>query len=202
MPNDTATPPTVQHEHRSRLLQALALVLADKGYAEVTIADMVRQAGVSKRSFYEHFSSKEDCFLAMYRAVSASALRTLSDALPPDRPWQSQVEDAFFAYFSHLARSPRLLRALFVEVHHLGPSGMAVRREVMQQLADFMLLTVNGDPGHGRKPPPQVLSRTMAMAAVGAINELLLDAIERGTVDGLPQLAPNAAAVVQRLARA
>ena len=52
----------------------MATVSAEKGLAVTTIADIVREAGVSKRTFYEHFDGKEACFLALYRAVSASAL--------------------------------------------------------------------------------------------------------------------------------
>lgn len=194
----TTPPTTLENEHRVRLLQALGTALADKGFAATTIADIVREAGVSKRTFYEHFVSKEDCFLALYRAVSASALHTLRQALQPDRPWRSQVETALGAYFAHLSAGPRLLRTLFVEVHHLGDAGARVRREVMQHLADFMLQTVNrSDAGSA---PSRALSPAMAMAAVGAINELVLLAIERHQEAGLNQLTATASAIVRALA--
>lgn len=186
------------HEHRNRLLEAMGSSAADRGFAATTIADIVREAGVSKRTFYEHFISKEACFLALYRAVSASALRTLSDSVRPERPWHHQIESALDAYFAHLSAGPRLLRTLFVEVHHLGEDGARVRREVMQHLADFMLQTVNRqDPCGGRSPE---LSPTMAVAAVGAINELVLQAIERGEAEQLTRLTPAASEVVRALA--
>lgn len=191
---------TLQHEHRVRLLQALGTVSADKGIAAATIADIVREAGVSKRTFYEHFSSKEDCFLALYRAVSASALRTLRDALQPERPWHSQIETALGAYFIHLSAGPRLLRTLFVEVHQLGEQGAAVRREVMQHLAVFMLQTVNRSAPGG--VTGRTLSPTMAMAAVGGINELVLQAIERHEEADLTALTTAASEVVRALAHA
>lgn len=189
---------TLQHEHRVRLLQALGAASADKGFAATTIADIVREAGMSKRTFYEHFSSKETCFLALYRAVSASALRTLSDSLQPDRPWHSQVESALDAYFMHLSAGPRLLRTLFVEVHHLGAEGAAVRREVMQHLADFLLEAVNKPGPDG--VPVRTLTPTMAMAAVGGINELVLQAIECGEEADLTRLTAPASAIVRALA--
>jgi AcrR family transcriptional regulator len=138
MCNAIIAPENLEQEHRGRILQALGIAAAEKGFVATTIADIVRQAGMSKRTFYEHFNSKEACFLALYRAVSASALRTLSDSLKSGRPWHSQLETALHAYFAHLSAGPRLLRTLFVEVHHLGEQGAAVRREVMQHLADFM----------------------------------------------------------------
>lgn len=185
-------------EHRTRLLQAMGSSAADRGFAATTIADIVREAGVSKRTFYEHFVSKEACFLALYRAVSASALRTLSESVRSEKPWHHQIETALNAYFGHLSAGPRLLRTLFVEIHHLGDEGALVRREVMQHLADFLLQTVNSSSG-GLVASP-ALSPTMAMAAVGGINELVLMAIERGEAEQLTRLTPAASEIVRALA--
>lgn len=186
--DDTSVP----NEHRGRLLQAMATVAAAQGLAATSIAAVVAEAGVSKRTFYEHFTDKDACFLELYRAASASALRTLREAVRPELPWQDQVEHALGAYFAHLASGPQLIRMLFVEIHHLGPAGALVRREVMQHLADFMLETINADD--------EVLTPTMAVAAVGGIQELVLQAIERGEAAQLDRLAPNASAVVRLLA--
>lgn len=185
-------------EHRTRLLQAMGSSAADRGFAGTTIADIVREAGVSKRTFYEHFASKEACFLALYRGLSASALRTLSESVRPEKPWHHQIETALNAYFGHLSAGPRLLRTLFVEIHHLGDEGALVRREVMQHLADFLLQTVNS-PSGGLVASP-ALSPTMAMAAVGGINELVLMAIERGEAEQLTRLTPAASEIVRALA--
>ena len=72
----------------------------------------------------------------------------------------------------------------------------------MAQFADFVLETVNGGPGSGGVPLSQVLTPTMALAAVGGINELVMLAIERGEVDRLQELTPSASAVVRLLTRA
>lgn len=193
--SDTVQP---EPEHRTRLLQAMGSSAADRGFAATTIGDIVREAGVSKRTFYEHFVSKEACFLALYRAVSASALRTLSESVRPEKPWHQQIETALNAYFGHLSAGPRLLRTLFVEIHHLGDEGAVVRREVMQHLADFLLQTVNSPSGGVAASP--ALSPTMATAAVGGINELVLMAIERGEAEQLIRLTPAASEIVRALA--
>jgi AcrR family transcriptional regulator len=184
----------VPNEHRARLLQAMASVAAAQGLAATSIAAVVAEAGVSKRTFYEHFADKDACFLALYRAASASALRTLRESVQAERPWQDQVEHALGAYLAHLAAGPQLIRMLFVEIHHLGPAGATVRREVMQHLADYMLETINADAA--------VLTPTMAMAAVGGIHELVLQAIERGEAAQLERLTASASAVVRLLAGA
>lgn len=182
------------NEHRARLLQAMANVAAAQGLAATSIAAVVAEAGVSKRTFYEHFADKDACFLELYRAASASALRTLRDSVQSERPWQDQVEHALGAYLEHLSAGPQLIRMLFVEIHHLGAAGAQVRREVMQHLADFMLETINTQA--------PVLTPTMAMAAVGGIHELVLQAIERGEAAQLDRLTPSAGAVVRLLAAA
>ena len=181
-------------EHRARLLQAMAHVAAAQGLAATSIAAVVAAAGVSKRTFYEHFADKDACFLELYRAASASALRTLRGSVQPERPWQDQVEHALGAYLEHLAAGPQLIRMLFVEIHQLGPTGASVRREVMQHLADYMLETINASG--------VVLTPTMAMAAVGGIHELVLQVIERGEAAQLERLTPSASAVVRLLAGA
>jgi AcrR family transcriptional regulator len=182
------------NEHRARLLQAMAHVAAAQGLAATSIAAVVAEAGVSKRTFYEHFADKDACFLELYRAASASALRTLRASVQVGRPWQDQVEDALGAYLAHLSAGPQLIRMLFVEIHQLGPTGASVRREVMQHLADYMLETINASG--------VALTPTMAMAAVGGIHELVLQAIERGEAAQLERLTPSASAVVRLLAGA
>lgn len=184
--------PAVSNEHRARLLQAMASVAAAQGLAATSIAAVVAEAGVSKRTFYEHFADKDACFLELYRAASASALQTLRASVQSERPWQDQVEFALGAYLGHLASGPQLIRMLFVEIHQLGDAGAQVRREVMQHLADYMLETINVEH--------KVLSPTMAMAAVGGIQELVLQAIEQGEAAQLERLGPSASAVVRLLA--
>lgn len=193
-PKTTRNAEAPPNEHRARLLQAMASVAAAQGLAATSIAAVVAEAGVSKRTFYEHFVDKDACFLALYRAASASALRTLRESVQPERPWQDQVEHALGAYLAHLAAGPQLIRMLFVEIHHLGPAGATVRREVMQHLADYMLETINAGA--------TVLTPTMAMAAVGGIHELVLQAIERGEAAQLERLTASASAVVRLLAGA
>lgn len=197
MPRRDASSISTPEAPDSRLLQALAEVVADKGLGAVTVADVVRVAGVSKRTFYEQFADKDVCFLTLYRLASASALDTLRAALQPALPWQTQVETALRAYFAHLSAGPRLLRTLFVEIHHLGEAGAVARREVMTSLAGFMCETVNRD-----RPAEQALSPAMAMAAVGAITELVLQAIERNEQAELERLVPVASDIVRRLAQA
>jgi len=180
-------------EHRSRLLEGMAHAVAAKGYGETTIADIVRAASVSRRTFYEHFHTKADCLIALYQAASYNALKVLRGAIDPAREWPGQVERALGAYLGSMAQNPILMRTLFVEILGLGPAGLAARRRVNRDIADFMLAVVAANPA---ADPGRRLSPQMAMAVVGGINELVLDYIERDQVAQLEELVQPASALV------
>ena len=189
MPPDFVTlePAAGVHQHRSRLLEGMAVSVAQKGYAETTIGDIVREASVSRRTFYEHFTGKAECLVALYEAASHNALKVLRDAIDPRQDWEQQVERALHAYLDCMASNPVLMRTLFVEILLLGPEGLAARRRVNQEIADYMLQVVGRDK----------VSPELAMAVVGGIHELVLQAIEDGKVTELPALTATAAQLVK-----
>ena len=186
------------NDHRDRLLHGLAHCVSAKGYADTTIADIVREAGVSRRTFYEQFDGKPSALIALYESASLRGLRVLREAIDPARDWQTQVDQALSAYLSSLAQNPVLLRTLFVEILGLGATGLAARRRVHDQMADFMLDVINAGRGPAR------LERPMALAVVGGIHELVLQAIEQDRTQALPDLSAAAGrlllAVVQERA--
>lgn len=178
--------------HRTRLLEGMARCVAAQGYADTTIADIVREAGVSRRTFYEYFSDKAGCLIALHEAASQNALAVLRSAIQPDRGWQAQVEQAIAAYLGALAMNPVLMRALFVDILGLGMPGLVARRHANQQLVDFMMEVVNQPPSG-----PVLLHSAMAMAVVGGINELVLQAIEQDQVAALADLVAPASALLR-----
>ena len=184
--------------HRSRLLEGIAQAVADKGYADTTIADIVREAGVSRRTFYEHFATKAECFIALYEAANRNTLAVLRGAIDPAHEWQTQLDRALVAYLGSMAQNPALLRSLSIGILGLGAEGMAARRRVNEELCRFMLQVVNAGPGRKRKAP---LTHEMAVAVIGGINELVLLAIEQGHADRLEQLAGPAGELVRAVTK-
>jgi len=188
-------------EHYHRLLEGMARAVAAKGYADTTIADIVREAAVSRRTFYEHFGTKTECLIALYEAASRLALQAVSEAFDPVQPWHAQVERAITAYFDYLAQDPVLLRTLFVEILGLGMPGLAARRRVNDEIASFIQVAINtsggGAPGQGRQAH---LTSEMAMTVVGGINELVLQAIEQDRVGELRELVAPATRLVRAVA--
>lgn len=182
------------HHHRSRLLEAMAEVVAAKGFADTTIADVVAHASVSRRTFYEHFATKADCLVALYEAASHNALKVLRGAIDPSHDWGVQLERALGAYLACMATNPVLMRTLFIEILGLGTQGLAARRRVNLEIAGFMLGVINA-----RRAVP--LSPELAMAVVGGIHELVLQAVEDGKVTELQALTETASQLVKAVTR-
>ncbi len=179
-------PQDTERDHRHRLLDAMAQSVALNGFANTTITDVVTLARVSRRTFYEHFGTREACLIALFEAASTQAFKVLAGSINPTRDWRDQLDDALHGYLSILATQPALLKTLFVAVFALGDEGLAARRRNTEQLVDFIAATVAA--GAPQSPPPD---RAIITAIVGGIHELILQAIERGEERRLTALVPT-----------
>lgn len=184
-------------EHRARLLRGMAQAVAAKGYADTTIGDIVREASVSRRTFYEHFRDKAECLIALYQAASRNALQVLREAIDPAHGWEQQAERAVHAYLECLASNPVLLRTLFIEILGLGPEGLDARRAMHREVADFLLQVVN----QGTAPNVPLTSEVIT-AVIGGVHELVLQKIEQGKVSEVPQLTATATQLLKAVTRA
>jgi AcrR family transcriptional regulator len=171
---------------RGRLLGGLALAIVEKGYGATTIADVVRHARVSKRTFYEHFADKEACYLALYAAVNDQLLALIAQAVHGSGSWRERVEAAARAYLSELAAQPALTRTFLVEIQAAGPRALAARRAMHERFAEHLrALTAQAAAD---EPAIAPLSPALATAVVGGINELMLQAVEDGRARELADL--------------
>lgn len=165
-------------DHRDRLIAAMGELLAEQGYASVTVTDVVARARVSKRTFYQHFADREECLLATYRVVAEAPLHRIAEAaagtVGTGRPVREEIAEVTGAYLAAMAEHPLLTRAMLTEVGSAGPVGLAVRREVMRRFADGLVALAAAG---GRE-----LSGGVAQALVGGINELVLEAVESADV--------------------
>ncbi|HEV2708384.1 MAG TPA: TetR/AcrR family transcriptional regulator [Pyrinomonadaceae bacterium] len=183
-------------EYRDRLLEGMAAALGEKGFAEVTIADIARHARVSRRTFYEHFDTKQDCLLALYVASSERALARIADSIDPSLDLDAQIAKTTEVYFSSLQERPGVLRTLLVEILAAGPRGLEVRRQINRRYADLLRKVIASAKPNERER--HTLSSAMAMAVVGGLNELMLQAVEDGgDMTRLRRLARPAAELVR-----
>ena len=96
---------------RERLLDGLALAIADRGFRETTVADIVRHAKTSKRTFYDQFAGKEECFIHLLRTNNTQMIVGIRDAVDPAGPPADQVRAALGAYLDHISSRPAITRA-------------------------------------------------------------------------------------------
>ncbi len=175
--------------YRYRLVAGLATAVVERGYSATTIADIVRHARVSKRTFYEHFSDKESCFLAAYAAGSRLLRRAVEDAVEGETDWSQRVHAGVHAYLGALASQPALSRTLLLEVPAAGPRAIALRRRELGRFAQMIGDLARRDAAeHPDVRPPDA---AMCLALVGGINELTMLAIEEGRESRLTELTPT-----------
>lgn len=190
-PFDTSSEQDAVSTHRRRLFEGMARAVAAHGFSACTIADIVREAAVSRRTFYEHFQTKAECLIALYESASRNALRHLGSMLDPERHWQLQVEEAMAAYLAGLANNPIMLRTLFIDILSLGTEGLAARRRVNHEIAEFLLGIVNPERDHA------IMTPTMAMAVVGGINELVLQLIEQDRIQDIHSITDTTSTLIR-----
>lgn len=163
---------------RGRLLKGLQRAIEERGYRDTTIADIVRHARASRRTFYRVFATKDDCLLALMEAGNAALIQRLTDAVDPLAPWPAQARQAVQAYIEHVASSPALSLCWIRELPSLGPVAERVKRESMNALADLVQRLSDNEPF--RRDGRQPVSRELALLILGGLRELTATVLEAG----------------------
>lgn len=184
-----ARPRAGDADARTRLLDGLAEALSERAFADITVADIVARARVSKRTFYEQFSSKEACLLTLGERLGDQILALVAATYRHDANWVDQLRNVTQAYLGSLASQPSVMRALYIDLPTLGPQGLALRRGVYDRFAEFLILQV--ERFRLEEPGKRPLTPQMAAAVVGGVNELIMRAIEDGRVGDLAGLTPT-----------
>jgi AcrR family transcriptional regulator len=142
----------VSHHQRQRILRAAAEVFAASGYRQVAVADIVKQAGVGRGRFYEHFSSKEDCFLALYDFGASSAVRVVEEACSgPTLTFAERVQAGMAAFLGYVEANPDLARSCIVEGPAAGPAATARFESAIEEFAS-LLRRSRGEAGEEQLP--------------------------------------------------
>jgi AcrR family transcriptional regulator len=172
-------PSLVAASQRTRLLEAAGRAVAEKGYAAATIDDIVRGAGVSKKTFYEHFQDKLGCFLAAYEAASDELyehVRAAQDAADGSRAaggsaWLARTHAGIHAYLRWLAAEPALARVFLIEIAAAGPDALACRERLRDRYAQRMRELQESDAG----VPDEIFH-----AVVAAADDLVVRRLREG----------------------
>jgi AcrR family transcriptional regulator len=165
------------------VLRALAALVAEKGYAETTVADVIKRAGTSYRVFYGHFEDKRAAFLA---ALDSGAAQMLASVLPAFRRaegWPQSVRAAYESMFAFGIEEPEYTRLGAVEMYTGGWRALEARDAVMEGLEALLM------PGYEMAPDVPGIA---AEAIGGAIYALIHNQVKRKGPEYLPELAPTA----------
>jgi AcrR family transcriptional regulator len=197
---DPADDPAVDDgQRRGRILWALASCMTVKGYQATTIADIAREARVSKTVVYAHFRDNEECLLELYARANDNVLSLVREAQERARseglPWRERLRLGIGAYLEALADGPAVAWAALVEVQGAGRPALALRRVMIDRYVD-LLCEVADDLAAQHPDEVRPVSRHLLLAAVGGINELMLARVERGEAERLPEDAAVAADVL------
>ncbi|HEX8754626.1 MAG TPA: TetR/AcrR family transcriptional regulator [Solirubrobacterales bacterium] len=170
---------------RTRIHQAMIEVVSERGYPETRVVDVIGVAGVSRKTFYELFESKEDCFLATYDILLGNLLGETAEGYEskPGAPWAERVATGVKALLDHLAAHPDEARFAIVEVLAAGPKALARRDAALRQFTGFIEA--------GRAETTVELPGITALSLSGGINELLYSEILHGAAARLPSRLPD-----------
>ncbi|HEV7418217.1 MAG TPA: helix-turn-helix domain-containing protein [Mycobacterium sp.] len=163
---------------RERLLDGLAESIVRRGYRDTTVADIVRNARTSKRTFYGEFDSKEECFVELLRTNNDDLIAAIQAAVDPEAEWGTQILSAVAAYVDHIAGRPAITLSWIREAPALGAAAQPLHRLAMEQLTD-MLVGLTDSPGFRRVGLTPV-SRALALILLGGLRELTAQMVEHG----------------------
>ena len=153
-----------------RLLDGLASSIGERGYRETTVADIVRHARTSKRTFYEQFAGREECLIELLRRNHADLIATIQATVDPEADWQLQIRQAVDAYVTHIDARPAITLCWIREAPALGAVARPLHRQVMGDLTE-LLVALTGNPGFRRAGLTPV-APPLALILLGGLREL------------------------------
>jgi AcrR family transcriptional regulator len=176
----------VAHHQRERLIAGLAAAVAEKGYAAVTLTDIVKRAKVSRRVFYANFESKEQCFLAAFEVVVDHLRELVAEAVEGVAEWPQRVIATGRASLGFLAAEPDLAHLCLVESRGAGPAVSARFNEAVGELAP-LLRQGRAERGGGERPLPD----STEDSTIGSLVSLAHRKVAAGEAAGLQDLLPD-----------
>ena len=170
---------------RERILSAVGDVASVAGYSDMTVEDVIVTAGVSRRTFYEHFKSKDEAFLAAYDAVLTQLFAAVTEAYEGEEQGADRLREGLSAFLGFFAREPAFARMCIVEALAAGPEAVQRRNAAMATFARII-------DENARELDPQLQpSELTAETIVGGLYEVIFARVVRGEIRELPALLPD-----------
>jgi AcrR family transcriptional regulator len=164
---------------------AMIAAVGANGYRTTTVSDVIARAGASSKTFYRHFSNKQECFLATYDLILERAMLRLTRAYNEAEGWPERVDAAIRALFQAAVENPSAARLTLVEIAAVGPAGFERRERAFLTYERFIGDAMELAPGEGR------VAELTVKALVGGIHGILSRRVLRGQPRKLMALVPD-----------
>jgi AcrR family transcriptional regulator len=147
-------------------------------YPRTTVADIVRRARTSRRTFYEYFDSREACFVALLTDANANQVRQIAAAVDPQAPWQNQVRQAIEAWISSGESRSSLMLNWIRDVPSLGAAARRLQRDGTENFIEMVQALADSDAFRAAGIGP--VSRQRIIMLLGGLRELAAITVEEG----------------------
>jgi AcrR family transcriptional regulator len=163
---------------RQRLVDAMAASIADIGYSGTTVAEIVRRARTSRRTFYEHFSDREACLVALLGDTNRATIQVISAAVDPAAPWETQIRQAVQAWIANAESQPAVMLSWIRDLPALGMAARELQKQVTE--AFITLIQTLSDTDELHAVGIKTVSRQRAIMLIGGLRELTAMTVESG----------------------
>jgi AcrR family transcriptional regulator len=177
----------VVRSERERVLEAMVRMASAKGYEATTVVDVIDYAGVSRESFDEMFTGKEDCFLEAYDAVFDVLVAHVTAAFEAaaDEPWPEQIAAGLGALVELLAMEADIARLAMVEVTAAGDDARERYRSMLTRFTPFL------EEGRSYSGQGEELPADTARFAIGGATSMIFDEVRAGRGPELKRILPD-----------
>jgi AcrR family transcriptional regulator len=175
----------VTENQRGRLTAGVIAVVVEHGYHGATISQIAAAAGVSRRTFYTYFASKQECFFDAYEQIAAHLHRALVEASAPHAEWADRVAARLGATLEVFAANPDLARIIPIEAPRAGEE--VAERYRLGATRALAVLTADQPPSPDTRKPTE----TVEYAVIGGVAALIADRVQAGEGARLPSLLPD-----------
>ena len=188
MPSPSVTETDAQH---ARLMEGLAASIREKGLAQTQVADIVRHARASRRTFYKHFEDKEACFVELMTSLADAFLEEVDRAIDREAPIDTQIDQAIDTYLGLVTGDPALMSTFASPA--LGERTVIAQREGFERYAELVVGVVESDSARDPRVAPISVERAYMM--VSGLHQTLVRALVRG--EGLDRASAEFKAVMK-----
>jgi AcrR family transcriptional regulator len=165
------------------MIDAIAALSAEQGYESTKIADIVRRAGVARKTLYDNFDGKEDLFLAAFDAFLTEVRTAVEGACEEtEGVWQKRVEAGLAAFLGAVAENPEAARMAMIEALSATPSASARYDAALREFVELLRRHIPADSG---------LPETIEETLVGGVAWIVNQQIRRGEAARAPELLPE-----------